>query len=223
MNNIDRDYIVRKYHLDWGEGWRRSPRYGLPVLDGESYVPDKLVLFEKINTATDRNACVVFNQPDRRIDRVWNSPERYFPLLRQFACVTTPDFSLLLDMERQFIEYNLLRSLKMGRRMQELGMRVIVNAMWAFPDTYDICFEALPRNSVLFVSTVGSVLRRLARDYFKRGMKAMLERVRPSGIVLYGPVPPMDFAVPVLRHFDRLSPVRRGAYQPDLDLRGEGV
>ena len=216
MNRFDRNYMERKYHLSWGEGWRRSPIYGLPILEKEIYVPERLVLFEKISRALDKSGCVIFNQSDKKIDPFWNSPERYFDALRRFDCVTTPDFSLLLDMPRPFIEANVLRSLMLGRKMQELGFRVLANVMWAHPDTYDFCFEALPRNSILFVSSVGCLRNKISRECLADGLRALMERVRPPGIVLYGPMPNLNFEIPVVRHFERLSPICRGGYQSSM-------
>ena len=216
MNALDKSYIERHYHLSWGDGWHRSPVYGLPVLKPESYIPDRLIPFDKINDAQETNGCVTFNLADRRIDRIWTSPEKYIPRLMKFDCITTPDFSLLLDMDRAFIEYNLLRSLKLGRHMQDLGMRVLPSAMWACPDTYDICFEALPRHSVIFVSTVGSVRSAESRKYFTMGIREMTARLEPTGLILYGPVPALDFDIPVVRHFDRISPAHFNSYQPSL-------
>ena len=216
MNKIDSDYIESRYHLRWGDGWLRSVRYGLPVLNREFIVPDRVVPFDKIDRTSDKRGCVIFNLADRRIDRIWNNPERYIERLRQFDCVTTPDFSLLLNMERPFIEYNVLRSLKLGRWMQDQGVHVLPTVMWAYPDTYDVCFEGMPKKSVLFVSSVGSFRRKESRTYFLQGMKVMLDRLDPVGIVLYGPMPSFDFAVPVVRHFDRVSPTCFNSYQPDL-------
>jgi len=138
MNVIDKKYIESRYHLGWGEGWIRSCRYGLPILNRETFVPNRIVPFDKIDKTKDKSGCVIFNLADRRIDRVWNNPDPYLEKLKHFDCVTTPDFSLLLNMERPFIECNVLRSLKLGRRMQDLGMRVLPSVMWACPDTYDI-------------------------------------------------------------------------------------
>ena len=216
MNRDDAAYIERRYHLSWGDGWKRSARHGLPILERETFIPDRLVLFEKMSRTTEKKGFVIFNQPDRRIEPFWNSPERYVEALKRYDGITTPDFSLLLNMERQFMEANVLRALKIGRRMQELGLRVMVNAMWAYPDSYDYCFEALPRDSILFVSTVGSMSRALSREYLFCGLRALVERVRPPGIVLYGPVPALDFHVPVVRHFNRLSPVCKDGYLPEL-------
>ena len=220
MNVDDRDYIERRYHLSWGEGWRRSPRYGLPILDRESIIPDHVVPFDKISSACDEefsaHSCVIFNLADRRIDRFWNNPERFISRLKKFGSVATPDFSLLLDMERPFVEYNVLRALKIGHWMQDNGMHVLPSLLWAYPDTYDVCFEAIPRNGIVIVSSVGSMRRQCSRRYFMMGMKSMLERVSPSGVILYGPMPQFEFPVPVVRHFERVSPTWFNAYQPDM-------
>ena len=105
---------------------------------------------------------------------------------------------------------------KLGRYFQSLGMRVFATAMWAYPDTYDICFEPVPHHSVSFVSTVGTNRRKESRKQFKLGLRAFCERTMPAGLILYGPMPALDFDIPVLCHFDRVSPAQFGAYQPDL-------
>ncbi len=222
MNNEDTAYIRRKYHTDWGEGWMRSPRYGLPIVQGTDFIPDDIVPFDKIGKMPERRSCVVFNLADRRIDCFWNRPDRYFNRLRQYSCVAIPDFSLLLGMERQFISYNLLRSFKLARRMEEKGILVMPAPMWAYPDSYDECFEALPRNSVMLVSTIGSINDDESLKYLQMGLHELLVRKRPPGIVLYGPVPVFDFDVPVVRHFDRVSPVCVNGYQPELDFTKKG-
>ena len=136
MNALDKSYIERHYHLSWGDGWHRSPVFGLPVLKPESYIPDRLIPFDKINDAQETN--------------------------------------------------------------------------------YDICFEALPRHSVIFVSTVGSVRSAESRKYFTMGIREMTARLEPTAIILYGPVPALDFDIPVVRHFDRISPAHFNSYQPSL-------
>lgn len=44
----------------------------------------------------------------------------------------------------------------------------------------------------------------------------MLDRVRPSGVVWYGQIPALDAKVPIVRHFDRVSPTHFNSYQPEL-------
>ena len=222
MNKEDAAYIRRKYHMDWGENWILSPRYGLPLISRTDFIPDNIVPFDKIGIMPERRSCVVFNLADRRIDCFWNRPEAYIDSLRRYSCVATPDFSLLLGMERQFISYNLLRAFKLSRWMEDVGIRVMPAPMWAYPDSYGECFEALPENSVMLVSTIGSVNDGESLKYLRLGLRELLVRKRPPGIVLYGPVPVFDFHVPVVRHFDRVSPLCMNGYQPELDFTKKG-
>ncbi len=208
--------MMTRYHLEWGEGWLRSPRNGFPIIKPQFVLPKRMVAFDKIAKTDISNACVHFHLADRRIDRVWTDPDRYVPAFRKAACVATPDFSVLPEMDRADIIYNVSRSLRIGRHFQDLGINVLVTAMWANPDTYDVCFEAIPHNTILLVSSVGVNRRKSARSVFKKGLRALCDRTTPLGLVLYGPMPLVDFDIPVLCHFERSCPVSVGAYQPDF-------
>ena len=177
-----------------------------------------MVPFDKIRNWRLDGACVEFHLADRRIDCVWMHPERYIGQLRKAACVATPDFSVLPRMERADVIHNVSRSLRLGRRFQELGLEVMITAIWAKPDTYDICFEALPRNSVLLVSTVGSMNDAASRKILRDGLKTLCERKPQKGFILYGAMPNLDFDIPVVRHFERCNPTVAGGYQPELQL-----
>lgn len=216
MNREDQDYMERHYHLSWGRDWVRSPRYGIPVLLPETGRPRCVVPFDKMNVDIPAGACLQFHLADRRIDCIWTNTEKYVDRISKFDFVTCPDFSLLLEMGRAEILWNVQRSFKLGRYFQSLGMHVFSTAMWAYPDTYDICFEPVPRHSVSFVSTIGSNRKEESRKQFKLGLRAFCERTMPAGLILYGPMPALDFDIPVLCHFDRVSPAQFGAYQPDL-------
>lgn len=217
MNHDDYDYLLRHYHHDWGENWEYTPFHQLPILRPETYIPDRLVPMDKMAMSSGKRACVISNLADRRIDKVWNNPDRYFEQFRKFDCIATFDFSLLLNWRLPTILGNVDRSLTLGRKMQELGMRVIPTAMWAYPDTYDICFEALPRHSIVLVSTVGVVRDKTSWTYFTMGLQELLLRVRPSGIILYGSLPALDFPMPIVRHFERVSSVAHiNSYQPEI-------
>ena len=222
MNEEDAAYIRRKYHTDWGGGWIRSPRHGLPMIKGTDFVPDSIVPFDKIGKMPDKRSCVVFNLADRRIDCFWNNPENYVERLKLYSCVAIPDFSLLLGMERQLISYNLLRAFKLARWMEDKGIAIMPAPMWAYPDSYIECFEALPENSIMLVSTIGCVRDAVSLNYHRMGLRELLSRKRPSGIVLYGPAPDYGFNVPVVRHFDRVSPVCLNGYQPELGFTTKG-
>lgn len=47
---------------------------------------------------------------DYQFERIWNTPERYVNVLKQYDCVLTPDFSLYMDMPRAMKVWNIYRS-----------------------------------------------------------------------------------------------------------------
>lgn len=77
-----------------------------------------------------------------------------------------------------------------GQIMQNAGIRVIPTVSWAEQETYAFCFDGLPQGGNVAVSTVGVMCDKEAQRIFRDGMAAMIEKVRPALILMYGkPMP----------------------------------
>lgn len=107
-------------------------------------------------------------------------------MLEKFDCVLTPDFSLYLDMPLAMKIWNTYRSRLMGNIWQNAGLLVIPTVSWAEPETYKFCFDGLPENSVLSVSTVGVKQDKKAMQIWKDGMNELIRRKNPSALLVYG-------------------------------------
>lgn len=67
----------------------------------------------------------------------------------------TPDFSLYLDMPRAMKVWNVYRSRLISQIAQDYGCVVIPTVSWAERETFNFCFDGLPENSTLSISTIG--------------------------------------------------------------------
>lgn len=82
--------------------------------------------------------------------------------------------------------WNIYRSRLIGQIMQRRGINVIPTVSWAEPETFQFCFDGLPRNATLSVSTIGVKLDPEALEIWKAGMNEMIESLTPKRILVYG-------------------------------------
>ncbi len=82
--------------------------------------------------------------------------------------------------------WNVYRSRLLGHFWQENGMTVIPTVSWADEDSFDFCFDGLPKHTTVAVSTVGVIKDKEAHEIWNKGFSEMLKRVKPAKILLYG-------------------------------------
>ena len=131
---------------------------------------------------------VHFYIDDYQFDRVWYSPEKYLEFLKQFKGVIAPDFSLYVDMPKAMQIFNCYRSRVLARYWQDNGIQVIPNVTWSDENSFDWCFDALPKNSTLAVSSVGCTKNPKTLLNFCKGFVEMEKRLNPTNIIFYGEV-----------------------------------
>lgn len=136
-----------------------------------------------------QNYYVHFYIDDYQFDRIWNFPDKYLSLLKEFKGVIMPDFSLYTDMPKAQQIWNSYRSKVLGYYFQSQGLEVIPNASWSDENSFDWCFDGLPQNSVIAVSSIGCMKNPRATLGFCKGFNEMLKHLEPIEILFYGEVP----------------------------------
>ena len=191
----ERTYAVVKLN-DYDET-RVAGKYQLPVLEPCDYIPDHLISFKDMGSIADFTAGVHFFTDDYRFERMWNNTGRYLERLAKFQCVFTPDFSIYLDMPLAMQIWNTYRNRLIGQICQDYGMKVIPTVGWAGEESFEFCFDGLPKGGTVAVSTVGVMNNKEAKEIFRRGMEEMIRQVEPGFILLYGhPFPESCGSVP---------------------------
>ena len=125
---------------------------------------------------------------DYQFDRVWNDADKYLGVLRRFKAVITPDFSTYMDFPRSIQIYNTYRRQWCGAYWQEMGINVIPTVRWIGEGTEAWCFDGIPQNSLICISTVGGFREKAVTDIWMEGYHKILEHVKPSHILFYGKV-----------------------------------
>lgn len=194
----DRINTIKKYNLHLYNAFETDGDFEMPVIHRENIIPDKLISFNYMLSSKDKHVGVHMFVDDYQFERLWNQPERYINSLKQFDCVFTPDFSLYMDMPIAMKIWNTYRSRLLGQYWQNQGIKVIPIVSWAELQTFEFCFDGIEEESIVAISTVGVKQDPFAIEVWKDGVTAMIEKIHPYAILIYGERIKFDFkGVPV--------------------------
>lgn len=209
----DEAYNLPSVNLNRCEGF-----YQMPILYGEDYIPENLIGFNYAMTAKDKNTGIHFYIDDYQFERIWNSPEQYIDILSAYDCVLTPDFSLYMDMPLSMKIWNTFRSRLIGQMMQDAGIRVIPTVSWAEKETFAFCFDGLPEESVLSISTIGVKKDTEAFEIWKAGTTELLKRKKPKALIVYGGEVEFDYGKTKVYYFSNAvtERMRKGKKNEDI-------
>ncbi len=137
------------------------------------------------------NAFVHFCEDDQNFDGpregIWYKYNKALEILLHFDGIISPDFSTYSDFPDPIKRYNTYRMRAFAYWCYKNGVPVINNVRWGTIETWDYCFDGIEVNSVVFIGTVASGLRRLInRHDFELGLKKMVEILQPHTIIVYG-------------------------------------
>lgn len=171
----------------------RGP-YGFPRVRGVRLRHPEDVRLLGFNYATNKKTedkdkqWVHFFLPDYRFQQVWNHPENYIELFKQYKGICSPDFSCYIGMPKAMQIFNVYRMSFLSAYYERYGIKVLPSVTWGEEDTYDWVFSWIPKGSAVVVSTVGCVQNKKATAEFLKGYEKMLEVVDPYQVILYGHV-----------------------------------
>ncbi len=180
-------------------------------------VPHRMMAFDEFARKRPKDCAVHCFKGDHLLERAWQRPWYYAQRFQGTPFVIAPDFSASLQMPLFPLGYNLFRAKRMAQIWAQSGLVVVPPLIWATQDTYELCFDGLPLNSFVAVSTVGTINDSLARTLFPIGLREAIRRLRPIGIILYGPLPQLGFHIDIpVWHFNRQTYGLVKGYQEEL-------
>lgn len=164
--------------------------YGIPQIEPTQYRACDWVGFNYARS--EKNGAgkgVHFFLDDYQFNSVWQSPDKYLDMFRQFTHVMSPDFSTYTDFPKAIQIYNHYRKHWVGAYLQENGVDVIPTISWSTPDSFEWCFDGEPVCGVVAVSSVGAANSKAKKELFLAGYSEMLARLQPETVLFYGKVP----------------------------------
>jgi hypothetical protein len=165
-------------------------KYDMPIIEKvDSIVLLPLIPFNAAISSKHSDYGVHFFIDDYQFERVWNNPSRYISVLKRFKFVFSPDFSMYLNMPKVMQIWNKYRSQFIGSYLQSNGVNIIPTISWSDESSFEWCFDGVPTNGVIAVSSVGCLSKNDSLDIFLKGYKAMLDKLNPKLVLFYGSVP----------------------------------
>lgn len=174
------------YNLGIMDNENVSDFWQMPIIKNDNFIPSKLIGFNYAKTSKENNVGIHFYLDDYQFERLWNNPEEYIDILKQYECILSPDFSLYMDMPMPMKIWNIYRSRLIGQYYQSQGIKVIPTLSWAEEETFEFCFEGIPKGSIVSISTIGVKKNKEALKIWKAGVDELIKRIEPSTILIYG-------------------------------------
>lgn len=209
-NSVHTSFDVMKKFLITGA--ELDGKYQIPMIPAYQFdlIPEDSIDFEESfsrKIKNHRKLNVSFYVDDCKFLRCWNNPDKYIDHLSCFHSVTMPDFSIStgeLGMPFALNIYNKYRNHALAWYLHMNDIKIIPSVSIADKDSYDWCFDGLPKNSVLSVCTNGRVRSKAARLEFCEGFKVMRDRLEPTKVVIVGRIPDeLSTDVPIINFMTR--------------------
>ena len=178
MDDYAEKYFGKMYKPFMVAGAKFSGEFDIPECPCTAKsIPQYLIYYNQIPEDYKSNAFVHFYMYDYEFESIWNHPKSALQKLKRCSGIITPDFSTYQDMPAALKIYNTYR-------MRAFGY--INNVRWGTPETFKYCFDGIPKNSIVCVSTVGCLYEQRDEERFTEGLKVMVETLNPTDILVYG-------------------------------------
>ncbi len=156
--------------------------FNVPELEACNIIPKILIPFDKaLKEKNTQDKFIHFYINDFQFDRVWNLPNNYIKLFKRYAGVIAPDFSMFVNVPKAFNIYQHYKKQCLAHYWQSLGINVIPSFGCVGVKSYSWCFDGLPNNSTIAISTVG-----VEKEIFLESIKELNKRLNPTTILVYG-------------------------------------
>ena len=107
-------------------------------------------------------------------------------MFNQYKAIIQPDFSQYIGMPKAMLIWQHYRRMWVAAYYQQKGLTVIPAPCWSDEDSFEYCFDGMPKNSCLCISSVGCMQNPTVRNRFMLGLEETIKRLSPAQIILYG-------------------------------------
>ena len=166
-------------------------KYGIPVMEATHTVGTHFERFTDFYKSDDLSETIAhFFYDDYRFIANWRHPDKHIDRLLEYKAVVAPDFSMYVDMPLCLQILSQYRRQWLGAYWQYQGIDVIPEVTWGLRESYEFCFDGIPKHSTVCISTVGIKREREwnGKDgrFFMDGYDEMMSRLEPETVLIYG-------------------------------------
>lgn len=189
----DRDKQILQYDLMgeiYAEGADRVGKYGFPQLRQEKWIPTQTKSFNYMLSLENPSEWWIHCFcDDYQFERLWKNLDFYLPYILKLKGFISTDFSLYRNYSDDWLIWNCYRNRVIAYAVQTAGGIVIPTAGFGPERTWSWCYDGLPHNSSVAITTNGTLDDPEARRLFVGGVDAMVHTIHPSAIIVCGKYP----------------------------------
>lgn len=182
--NTTKDVLRERYIL----GAELVGKYDFPMLaraTGNIEGLEPVCFNEMTKCKHPRESIGHFFINDDRFECVWNNPEKYIELFKNFKWVCSPDFTCYGGMPLALRIYQTYKARALAFYLWNRGVNIIPTVGWNEPESWDWCFDGIPKNSIVAVSNNG-IVGKESIEHYCTGYNEMIRRVQPGKVVCIG-------------------------------------
>ena len=120
--------------------------------------------------------------------KVYDQSDRLIKGLKRFEGIITPDFSLFPEMAKPQRIWNCYKSRTIAYYLQQEGLNIIPSVAWAMEEDLEWCFDGLPENSSIAISTNGCKSEPYSKRIFLLGVEKLQEKLKPFKLIICGSI-----------------------------------
>ena len=189
-NNITNIYVRTLFLSYLVEGAKRTKPDGYPVIEKwmvATEPPKDVFQWDcRYEVADPKTSGMSFYCRDEKFAPILNNPRNYIEKLSKYACVigldASPYDNMPLVVQKSQIFSNLAITYYFGKQ----GLKVIPNVRLGNNDTIGM-LDAIPKECLIAVGTNGFTWNLENRKIFRDQMSIVVDVLRPTGIIVYGP------------------------------------
>jgi|GEM_PF-1879833 len=166
-------------------------KYNFPQLDKVNYIPEEPAYpFNYLkSTVTKGSYWYHCFTAERNFHRLYNSFADYIELLKQAKGLISADFSLFRDYPEEILIEKCRANRLVDYALQQSGISMIPTAGFAGESSWEWCFDGLPIDSTVAITTNCLGRDRETHRLFVGGVNTMIKKIHPTAIVICGKVP----------------------------------
>lgn len=166
-------------------------KYKFPQLARVNYLPEEPVYPFNYLKSTVEKGCYWYHcfTAERNFHRLYNSFFEYVEFLRKAKGLISADFSLFRDYPEEILVAKCRANRLVDYALQQAGIPMIPTAGFAGESSWEWCFDGLPLNSTVAVTTNCLGRDRETHRLFVGGINTMIKKIHPTAIVVCGKVP----------------------------------
>lgn len=163
-------------------------KYEFPEIKGVSLdaIPQRVVPFDRIGSDLKPGDWLHGYVHDRRFYRILERREVYLSRLKDVAGFIGMDNSMYRDLPLAEQIHSCYLNRAVDRYLQLNGKIVVPNVSWGDWRTWEFCFDGVPRNSTIAMSTYGCCRASADKFRFEEGFSRAVKTLCPHSVVIHG-------------------------------------